>query len=205
MGGSISSGAAKAISLSGRSCLNCRHKASAKVCGGCAEFFSPWGVPSYSKWEPELPSLEDLSLRPTVLEQIYAPDLPPGEDRRIGGTSRPKTEVPTRGLRYNKGKRRYDLLPPDALAVLTDVLTVGAEKYAERNWEAGMPYKDALGSLERHLQAWKAGEDNDKESGLPHLAHVMCNAMFLLTWQLRNLGEDDRVKVRMPDAPSRGS
>jgi hypothetical protein len=33
----------------------------------------------------------------------------------------------------------------------------------------------------------------------------MCNAMFLLTWQLRNLGEDDRVKVRMPDAPSRGS
>jgi len=117
MGGSISSGAAKAISLSGRSCLNCRHKASAKVCGGCAEFFSPWGVPSYSKWEPELPSLEDLSLRPTVLEQIYAPDLPPGEDRRIGGTSRPKTEVPTRGLRYNKGKRRYDLLPPDALVL----------------------------------------------------------------------------------------
>jgi hypothetical protein len=183
MGGSISSGAAKAISLSGRSCLNCRHKASAKVCGGCAEFFSPWGVPSYSKWEPELPSLES----------------------RDEGTPRPKTEVPTRGLRYNKGKRRFDLIPPDSLAVLADVLTVGSEKYAERNWEAGMPYKDALGSLERHLQAWKAGEDNDPESGLPHLAHVMCNAMFILTWQLRNIGEDDRVKVRMPDAPSRSS
>lgn len=183
MGGSITSGAAKAVGEAWQSCLNCRHRASAKVCVGC-EAFSPLVINGYSKWEPELPSLED---------------------RRIGGTSRPKTEVPTRGLRYNKGKRRYDLLPPDALAVLTDVLTVGAEKYAERNWEAGMPYKDALGSLERHLQAWKAGEDNDKESGLPHLAHVMCNAMFLLTWQLRNLGEDDRVKVRMPDAPSRGS
>jgi hypothetical protein len=125
--------------------------------------------------------------------------------RRDLGTPRPKTEVPTRGLRYNKGKRRFDLIPPDALAVLADVLTVGSEKYAERNWEAGMPYKDALGSLERHLQAWKAGEDNDPESGLPHLAHVMCNAMFILTWQLRDIGEDDRVKVRMPDAPSRGS
>lgn len=184
MGGSITSGAAKAVGSSIRYCSTCRHRASVKVCGGCTATTAPWGIPSYSKWEPE---------------------LPPGEDRRNLDTPRPKTAGPTRGLRYNKGKRRYDLLPPDSLAVLADVLTVGAEKYAERNWEAGMPYKDALGSLERHLQDWKAGEDNDKESGLSHLAHVMCNAMFLLTWQLRNLGEDDRVKVRMPDAPSRGS
>jgi hypothetical protein len=158
-----------------------------KVCVGCG---GP--IKNHPKWEREFPSLES---RTTFLEQV----------RRDLGTPRPKTEVPTRGLRYNKGKRRFDLIPPDALAVLADVLTVGSEKYAERNWEAGMPYKDALGSLERHLQDWKAGEDNDKESGLSHLAHVMCNAMFLLTWQLRNLGEDDRVKVRMPDAPSRGS
>lgn len=187
MGGSIASGVATAVGEAVRSCLTCRHKASVKVCVGCG---GP--IKNHPKWEREFPSLES---RTTFLEQV----------RRDLGTPRPKTEVPTRGLRYNKGKRRFDLIPPDALAVLADVLTVGSEKYAERNWEAGMPYKDALGSLERHLQDWKAGEDNDKESGLSHLAHVMCNAMFLLTWQLRNLGEDDRVKVRMPDAPSRGS
>lgn len=114
-------------------------------------------------------------------------------------TERPKDEVPTRGLRYNKGKRRYDLLPPDAMAMLADLLTKGAEKYAERNWELGMPYSDALGSLERHLQDWKASINNDDESGMNHMVHVMCNAMFLLTWQMRGVGQDDRVKVRMPD------
>jgi hypothetical protein len=108
---------------------------------------------------------------------------------------------PKRGLRYNSGKRRWDLLPPDSLAVVADVLTIGSRKYAERNWELGMPFKDAMGSLERHYMAWKAGEDLDPESGLHHLAHVACNALFLLTWVLRGKGTDDRVHCGLPDAP----
>lgn len=109
------------------------------------------------------------------------------------------TDEPTRGLRYNKGKRRYDLLPPDTMALLADLLTRGAEKYAERNWEFGMPYSDALGSLERHLMDWKAGVDADDETKMSHMIHVMCNAMFLATWQARKVGTDDRQKVTMPE------
>lgn len=117
-------------------------------------------------------------------------------------TQRPVTSVQPRGLRYNTGKRRFDLLPPDALASLADILTIGAKKYAERNWELGMPYSDALGSLERHLMAWKAGEDLDPESGQSHLAHIATNAIFLLTWELRGVGADDRVKCGLPAAPA---
>ena len=34
--------------------------------------------------------------------------------------------------------------------------------------------------LRRHLPAWKEGEAVDTESGLPRLAHVLCNAAFLV-------------------------
>ena len=43
-----------------------------------------------------------------------------------------------KGLRFNDGKSRYDLITPFALEQLAKVLTKGAEKYAERNWELGM-------------------------------------------------------------------
>lgn len=31
----------------------------------------------------------------------------------------------------------------------------------------------------RHLAAWAAGEERDPESGLSHLGHALCNAVFL--------------------------
>lgn len=104
-----------------------------------------------------------------------------------------------RGLRYNKGKRRFDLIPPDAMALVADIFTIGAEKYAERNWEKGMPWAEVAASLERHFTAWKAGEDRDAETGQLHMAHVVWNALALLTYQLRNIGTDNRVKVTIPD------
>jgi len=83
------------------------------------------------------------------------------------------------GLRFNKGKSRIDLAPADAMLHVGDVLAMGAKKYNERNWEHGMPYSKVISSLERHLAKWKAGEDLDDESGLHHIDHVMCNALFL--------------------------
>lgn len=83
------------------------------------------------------------------------------------------------GLRYNKGKSRIDLVPADAMLHVGDVLAMGANKYDDHNWEKGMPYSDVLASLERHLAKWKTGEDMDDESGLHHIDHVMCNALFL--------------------------
>lgn len=106
------------------------------------------------------------------------------------------TETTTEGLRYNGGKTRYDLIPFDGLEALADVYTRGAEKYAERNWEKGMGWMVMFASLMRHTAKWCMGEDYDKESGQLHMAHVAWNALGLVTYQLRNIGTDDRIKLQ---------
>lgn len=109
--------------------------------------------------------------------------------------------VDGKGLRYNAGKRDFTLIPPDALAYLADLFTIGARKYAPRNWERGMAYSNVMTSLDRHWNAFKSGEDRDPESTLYHMVHVCWNAMALLTYQLRGIGEDDRYKNPLPPTP----
>lgn len=98
----------------------------------------------------------------------------------------------TEGLRFNEGKTRHDLVPTFAQEQYAKVLTKGAEKYAERNWEQGMKWSKVLASLERHLNAIKRGEDFDPETGLYHSAHVMCNAAFLTEYYKIYPQGDDR-------------
>lgn len=89
-------------------------------------------------------------------------------------------EENNQGDRYNEGKPRFSLVSPIAHEELAKVLTMGAQKYAPYNWMKGLPYMEIIDSLERHVNAFKKGENMDKESGLHHMAHVMCNAMFLI-------------------------
>jgi 5'(3')-deoxyribonucleotidase len=97
------------------------------------------------------------------------------------------------GLRFNTGKTRYDLIPAFAQEQYARVLSKGAEKYADRNWEKGMPWSKVAASLERHLYAFKRGEDYDPETGLLHMAHVMCNAAFLTEYYKIFPKGDDRI------------
>ena len=84
------------------------------------------------------------------------------------------------GRKFDGGKLEYGLLPPLALEETVKVLTFGAQKYERDNWQrvpdSKRRYFDAL---QRHVWAWKQGEQIDQESGLPHLAHAMCCLMFL--------------------------
>lgn len=97
-----------------------------------------------------------------------------------------------KGLRFNQGKKRYDLVQPWAHEQMVNVLTMGAQKYAPRNWERGMAWSNVIASLERHLAAIKSGEDYDPESGLLHAAHVACNAHFLTAYYKIYPQGDDR-------------
>ena len=97
-----------------------------------------------------------------------------------------------KGLRLNNGKVRMDLFPTSTLRQVSQILTQGASKYADRNWERGMSWSSVLGSLKRHLDAFERGEDYDKESGQLHIAHVLCNAAFLTEYYSSFPEGDDR-------------
>ena len=84
-----------------------------------------------------------------------------------------------KGLRFNAGKTRHDLVPQFAQEQYAKVLTKGAEKYADNNWKLGMKWGKVLASMKRHILAFEAGEDFDQETGILHTAHIMCNAAFL--------------------------
>lgn len=95
----------------------------------------------------------------------------------------PVEEVqPTVGQKFDQGKLRPTLLfqsLPSAVHQTIEVLQYGANKYGDENWKQVDPkrYKDAL---LRHLLAYLAGEEHDKESDLKHLAHISSNVLFLL-------------------------
>lgn len=94
--------------------------------------------------------------------------------------------------KYDGGKPRVDLVAPDFILAIADVLRFGAAKYKAWSWANGKEWSRDYGAILRHLMAWYAGEDTDPESGLSHLAHAATDLMFLLVSQRRALGADDR-------------
>lgn len=98
------------------------------------------------------------------------------------------------GIKFDDSKLPWHLLPGDAVAEIVKVLQFGADKYSERNWEKGMAWSRCFSALMRHMWAYWKGEDNDPETGLSHLAHAGCCVLFLLGYQLRKVGTDDRPK-----------
>lgn len=95
------------------------------------------------------------------------------------------------GLRFDEGKNRLDLIPPEWEWELGRVLTEGAKKYADRNWELGMDYSKVVGPLRRHLNAYLRGERIDPTDGTLHAAKVAWNALVLMTYDLRKIGKDN--------------
>ncbi len=117
-------------------------------------------------------------------------------DKMIATISSPnwREEVPVpKFIKDDNAKTRYDLLPPELLEETARVLTFGAQKYSAHNWAQGASWSRYFSAMMRHMWAWWRGEDNDPETGFSHLAHAACCLSFLIAYQLRDLGEDDRV------------
>lgn len=116
-------------------------------------------------------------------------------DKMIETISSPnwREEVPTKFVKADEAKTRYDLLPPELLEETAKVLTFGAQKYSAHNWAQGASWSRYFSAMMRHMWAWWRGEDNDPETGFSHLAHAACCLSFLIAYQRRGLGEDDRV------------
>jgi len=89
-------------------------------------------------------------------------------------------------MKWDKDKLKYNLIPPFALKELAKVLTYGAKKYKPNNWRKIDNPDRYIDALYRHLEAWRAGEEIDKESGLLHLSHALTNIVFLLELKYNN-------------------
>lgn len=94
------------------------------------------------------------------------------------------------GMKFDAGKPRWTLLPWKQVEQIVEILTFGAKKYADNNWQkvenSRARYFDAM---QRHLIAWFEGEKTDPESGKSHLAHAGCNLLFLMWFDDQNKGE----------------
>ena len=112
------------------------------------------------------------------------------------------TPVLTEGTKYDQGKTRIELFPGDVLFAISDILTSGAVKYESRNWEKGMAWSRPFGALMRHMWAWWQGKgptnhsflfgDLDEETKRPHTWHAGCCIAFLIAYEMRGVGTDDR-------------
>ena len=98
-------------------------------------------------------------------------------------------------VKFDEDKVRLELLPPELMTSVAEILTFGAKKYSARNWELGMDWSRSYGALQRHLNAWWGGEDKDPETGKSHLWHAGCCITFLITYEARGVGTDDRFKA----------
>jgi hypothetical protein len=84
----------------------------------------------------------------------------------------------SKSLRYNEEKPKWSLVHYKSLEPMVRVLEMGAKKYSPDNWKIGLNRSEILESTMRHLTALMDGELLDKESGISHMAHIQCNAMF---------------------------
>lgn len=83
-------------------------------------------------------------------------------------------------IKADEGKLQWSLMPFEQLEDVVRVLMNGAKKYSRDNWKNCDDlnrYKDAL---MRHVTSYIKGEINDPEDNLSHLAHAMCNCLFLM-------------------------
>jgi hypothetical protein len=82
-------------------------------------------------------------------------------------------------VKNDKDKLDWSLIPSwDTLEKVIEVLQYGAKKYSREGWKA-VEHQRYVTALVRHTVAYAKGERTDPEDGLPTLAHIICNAMFL--------------------------
>lgn len=101
---------------------------------------------------------------------------------------------------------RYDMIPADALDLVAKHYGKGAEKYPPfdnndgygllDNYRRGYAWSLSFAAMMRHAWAFWRGEDNDPETGSPHLAAVVWHALTMMHWSL-----NDELTKKYDDRP----
>jgi len=91
------------------------------------------------------------------------------------------------------GKLPLHLWPETATALGSLGLLDGMLKYGRTNWRvAGVRASIYVDAAKRHLNFYFEGEDNDPDSGLPHLAHALACLAILVDAKAAGKLNDDR-------------
>jgi len=131
------------------------------------------------------------AVKVTEIEEPGETDYEPGKEVRV-------VDAKTGGEKGSK-MARFDLIPAEAMRQLALVYGGGAQKYEDNNWRKGYAWGLSVAALQRHLNAWLQGEDNDPEvsdlAGEPvsHLANVMWHCCTLITFLNEGLGTNDII------------
>lgn len=97
-------------------------------------------------------------------------------------------------LKFDIGKPRTDLLPPQTLLNVSRVLGFGANKYADYNYRKGkgLTFGKMYSAALRHQFKWWGGENLDEETGLNHIYHAITELCMIADCIERKKGIDDR-------------
>lgn len=103
--------------------------------------------------------------------------------------------IPMKSWHFDEGKPAFELIPPQGMLELARVAEYGRKKYGAQNYaeEAdNWSWLEPIGSILRHTWYFLRGQNNDDESGLPHLAHAAFNALMLIDLVHHGKGKDNR-------------
>ena len=119
-----------------------------------------------------------LATQNDFLAQELTPPYPDDNPKTVVGLSKPGTAA----------------IPPVAILQLGQAMHNGEVKYGRFNWRdrhvTTSVYTDAI---DRHMLAFRDGEDRADDSNLHHLAHVMaCCAILLDAFALGKINDDRR-------------
>lgn len=105
-------------------------------------------------------------------------DATSGDPKRVAGSRKPGT--------WN--------VPDVATFHMAQAMDDGARKYGRFNWRrgSGVNLSVYINAMQRHLSAFKEGEDFASDSGVHHLAHLMAGAAILLDAGAHGKLIDDR-------------
>lgn len=110
----------------------------------------------------------------------------------------------TGGMKGRKPEQ-YHQIPWSAMREIAKVFQFGSEKYEKFNYRKGYDWSDSWDALVRHAEAFWDGEDNDPESGLPHMAHAGFHVLTLLLFMQEHPELDNRPRTVQPEKSERDS